>query len=324
MLVIGPNLAVDQTVAVPRLLPGTIHRVPAVLRLAGGKGTNLARALRTLAADPLLCGFAGGPTGAAYTAYLAAEGVRHRLVATHADMRVCFSIADESTGAQTEVYEQGAEVDADEVATLLDTAAACMDEQMPGDWVALTGSLPRGVPDDLYARLIALAHARGLLVLLDAREPALAPALAAGPDLLKINREELSAWAGAPSTRRNTPEAVARVADRAGRGPRTVIKLGAEQVVITLGAEGAIALEYDVAWHIAAPSIAAVSPVGSGDSAAAGLLVGLSHGASLPEATRLAVAAGSANARNVGAGKFTRAEVDDLLPSCRVRKLGRS
>ncbi len=316
MLVVGPNLAVDQTVAVPRLVPGTIHRVPAILRLAGGKGTNLARALRALGADPLLCGFAGGPTGDACTAYLRAEGIRHQIVATRAETRVCFSIADEASGAQTEFYEQGDAVDVGEVAALLDTAATCMDALAPGAWVALTGSLPRGAPDDLYARLIVLAHARGLLALLDAREPALAPALASGPDLLKINRDELAAWSGASAAALATPEAVAAAAQQARAA-------GAAEAVITLGADGAVALNRDGAWHIAAPPVAARSPVGSGDSAAAGLLVGLAHGADLADAARLGVAAGSANARHLGAGRFTQAEVDALLAGCRARRLAR-
>lgn len=308
MLVVGPNLSVDQTVAVPRLMVGTIHRVPAILRLAGGKGTNLARALRTLGEDPLLCGFVGGPTGEAYRAYLRAEGIAHQLVATRAETRVCFSIADESTSEQTEFYEAGAGVDPDEVEALIATASAAMAGH---DWLALTGSLPRGTPDDLYARLVALGRERGLRVLVDAREPALGRAIAAGPDVLKVNRDELSAWA----------DELVRTPDEAARAGAAALEAGARSAVITMGAAGAVALDATGCWHIAAPTWPVRSPVGSGDSAAAGLLVGLRQGMGLPEAARLAVAAGTANARHLGAGRFNRAEVDALLAQCRLRRM---
>lgn len=308
MLVVGPNLSLDQTVAVPRLSVGAIHRVPTVVRLAGGKGTNVARALRALGEDPVLCGFVGGPIGDAYRAYLAGEGIRHALVPTRADTRVCFSIADESTGEQTEFYEGGSEITPQECDTLMHTAEARL---VGEDWLALTGSLPRGVPSDLYARLIAVARARGVRVLLDARQPALGPAIVARPHVLKINRDELSTWA---STSIRSPEDVARLAGRA-------LAAGVECAVVTLGAAGAVAVTADGRWHIAAPPVPARSPVGSGDSAAAGLLVGLRQGTALPDAARLAVAAGTANALHLGAGRFTRAEVDRLLPACPMRKL---
>ena len=310
MLVVGPNLSVDQTVAVPVLRTGTIHRVPTILRLAGGKGTNLARALRVLDEDSVLVGFAGGPTGQAYAAYLAAEGIRHQLVPTAADTRVCFSIADEATGAQTEFYEAGMPVADAEVAALIATATARMAGMAPGDWVALTGSLPPGAPADLYAQLIVSARTHGLRALLDAREPALGPGIAAAPELVKINQDELAAWACEPG---GDIRVLAEMAARA------LAPHSSAGVVITRGAQGALALAADGSWLVAPPTAGVVrSPVGSGDSAAAGLLVGMRHGLSLPEATRLAVAAGTANAAHLGAGRFTAAEVRALAPRCTI------
>lgn len=312
VLVVGPNLSVDQTVAVPRLMVGMIHRVPAILRLAGGKGTNVARALRALGAAPTLCGFVGGPTGEAYHDYLRAEDIPHRLITTGAETRVCFSIADEGTGEQTEIYEAGAEVTSEEVEALVAAVSACMDALPEQGWIALAGSLPRGAPDDLYARLVVLARERGLRSLLDARGSALGSAITAGPDMLKINRDELSAWAG---TLAREPHEVAQVGMAA-------LAAGARRAVITMSAGGAVAVDGARRWHIAAPTVPVRSPVGSGDSAAAGLLVALARGHDLPEATRLAVAAGTANARHLGAGRFIRTEVDELLGQCLIQELG--
>lgn len=303
-LIIGPNLSVDQTLSVPTLAVGTIHRVPEILKLAGGKGANLARALRILGEEPLLCGFAGGPAGAQLVAYLRADGIAHRIVPIRGETRVCFSVADAATGAQTEFYEGGPLVTAGEVAALLEAAAALVAGHA---WVALTGSLPRGAPPDLYARLTAIARAHGARVLLDAKGDALVAGLAAGPDLLKINRGELEGALGGPLA---TP---ARVAE----GAASVLGPGAD-AVITLGAAGAVVVTAAAHWLIMPPAVAAISPVGSGDSAAAGVLAGLARGLALVEAARLGVAAGAANALHLGAARFTRAEVEALLPGCRV------
>jgi 1-phosphofructokinase family hexose kinase len=314
-LVVGPNLSIDQTVGVPRLEVGTIHRVPQILKLAGGKGANLARALRLLGGEPLLIGFTGGPTGGQLAAYLAADHVASRLIPIAGETRICFSVADETTGAQTEFYEAGPTVRPEEVMALLDTAEQCIASACASGpaWVVLTGSLPRGVPPDLYARLIALAHCYGARVLLDAKGGPLAAGVAAGPDLLKINRSELEGLLGqalgAPRTVAEAAAGVVRLADGAA-------------AIITLGAAGAVVVTRNGHWLIAPPGGRAIlSPVGSGDALAAGVLAGLARGEGLPAAARLGVAAGTANALHLGAARFARSDVDALIDECLVSPL---
>jgi tagatose 6-phosphate kinase len=308
MLVAGPNLAIDQTVAVPRLKVGTIHRVPRIVRLAGGKGTNAARALRALGEEPLLCGFAGGATGQMLAAYLGAEGIAHQLVPIGGETRVCFSIADDTTGAQTEFYEAGASVTEDEVVALEALVERCLEGRR---WLVVTGSLPVGAPTDLYARLIARGRARGVRTLLDARGAALAAGVAARPDVVKVNRVELAEYlGGASKTPGAAAEAAASIAARLGG-----------IAMVTLGSDGAVVAGPDGRWHVAPPVIRARSPVGSGDSAAAGVVVGLARGLALPEAVRLGVAAGTASAQHLGAARFTRAECDAILAGCSVTPL---
>jgi 1-phosphofructokinase family hexose kinase len=308
MLVVGPNLAIDQTVAVPHLEVGTIHRVPSILRLAGGKGANAARALRTLGEKPLLCGFAGGAAGKQLAAYLRTEGIARRLVPTSGETRVCFSIADDATGAQTEFYEAGAPVSEAEIAALFALVEACL----PGRrWLVITGSLPVGAPADLYARLIALARRQGARTLLDARGAALAAGVAERPDVLKVNRAELAEYLGrAPGALGVVAEAVAEVADRLGG-----------IAIVTLGGDGAVAAGPEGRWHVMPPAVRARSPVGSGDSATAGVVAGLARGLALPAAVRLGVAAGTASALHLGAAQFTRTELEAIHAACQVVSL---
>ena len=306
MLVVGPNLSVDQTVGVPRLRVGEIHRVPTIVKLAGGKGANAARAMRILGAAPLLIGFAGGPIGEQLAAYLRADGIAHHLVPTSAETRVCFSIADAATDQQTEFYEAGAGVTQEEVRELL---AAVEMRVRAGEWVVLTGSLPRGAPEDLYARCIDIAHRAGAHVILDARGAALTAGLRAVPDLVKVNRGELAECAS------RTLESVEQVAEAAAA-------LGTSMgAIITLGGEGAVVVGERRRSLVRPPGIAVVSPVGSGDAAAAGIAVGLTEGRDLAEAGRMGVAAGTANALHLGAARFTREEYTRVLAGCTITDL---
>jgi 1-phosphofructokinase family hexose kinase len=308
VLVVGPNLSIDQTVAVPQLAVGAIHRVPEILRLAGDKGANVARAARLLDADPLLIGFVGGQTGELFAAYLRADGIASHLVRTAGETRVCFSIADDATGEQTEFYEAGAPVRSDEIALLV----AAVEAHLPAHaWVVITGSLPRGAPEDLYARIIELAHRHRARVLLDAREGALTAGVAARPDVVKINSDELAELA------LQAPETPAAVAEAASHVP--VVPGGA--VIVTLGAAGAVVVRGEGRWQVTPPAIKARSPVGSGDCAAAGVIVGLERGDDFVEATRLGVAAGTANAMHLGAARFTVEDVGRVLAGCVARAL---
>ena len=317
VLVIGPNLAIDSTVAVPRLHEGTIHRVPAIVKLAGGKGANLARALRILGGEPLLIGFAGGPAGAQLRAYLAADGIPARLVAIAAETRACFSVCDEATGAQTEFYEAGAPISEAEIAELLAVAEAAMAETATAEtamngvpWVACTGSLPQGAPVDIYGELIARARHHGARTLLDAKGAVLTAALAVGPDLLKINRGEL---ADRVKVALPTPAVVADAA------AHVVDMAAGHAALITLGAAGAVLVAPEGCWLIAPPAgLGIVSPVGSGDATAAGLLAGIVRGLPVVDAARLGVAAGTASALHLGASRFTRVEAEELVAACTV------
>lgn len=305
-LIFGPNLAIDETVSVPRLELGAIHRVPQVIALAGGKGAIACRALRALGGEPLLCGFAGGPVGGLLAAYLHAEGIAHVLVPTAAETRICFSVADATTGQQTEFYGAGAPVTAAEVDALRARAAECLEGQR---WVAVNGSLPVGAPVDLYAQLLRLAHSQGAHTLLDARGAALAAGVAAAPDVLKINHRELEDLIGYALP---TPAAVAHAAEH------TIQLEAGASAIITLGATGAVLVARTGRWLIAAPAVQARSPVGSGDCVTAGVLLGLERGETVLTAARRGVAAGAANTLHLGAGRITRATVEELLPRCRV------
>ena len=193
ILCVNPNAAIDKTVIVRPFRLDAIHRPELVMALPGGKGCNVARALRTLGENPVVTGWVGGFAGGYIEAGLHAEGIETAFIHTEAESRTCLSILDPDGGTLTEIYERGEPVPASDVEALL----GLFREAIRGaQAVTLSGSLPAGVPLDFYARLIELARAASVPALLDSSGEALRLGLAAGPHLIKPNRAEFVELAG--------------------------------------------------------------------------------------------------------------------------------
>jgi tagatose 6-phosphate kinase len=301
ILCINANAAVDKTLVIDHYRLNAIHRPSFELALPGGKGCNVARVAKALGQQPVVSGWVGGYAGQFIENGLQAEGILTAFVHAAAESRDCISVLDPSNGTLTEIYEHGRPVQPEE----LEAFYGVYQEWLPRvALVTLSGSLPPGVPGRFYAELIARARAAGVTTILDTSGEALRLGLEEGrPDLLKCNRAELSGLLGEPLERLDDLRRAVR--DLAAR-----LKL---RVVITLGGAGAIATDGQQTWLAQAPRIEAVSAVGSGDAFLAGLACAMLAGGTLEEAMRLAVAAGSANALQIGAGRLRSADVDHLL-----------
>lgn len=310
ILCVNLNAAIDKTVTVERLAPGAIHRPSSVVALPGGKGCNVARALKTLGEQPLVTGWAGGYAGRFIEQGLREEGIACAFVPAPIESRTCLSILDLARGALTELYEAG-----DPIPRAAQSAFLARWSQLlaRADFVTLSGSLPPGVPDDFYARLITAARRAKVPVALDTSGEALRRGLAARPDLVKPNRSELAALLG------RDLKTLAEVAQAAG----DLALRRRSMVVVSLGKAGAVAAGPHTAWRVQPIKIEAKSAVGSGDAMLAGLVAGLVHGADLPEALRQGAAAGAANALSLGAGRFSRRDVQSLARQIQIRPLRR-
>ena len=182
------NPSVDRTIEVDVLRPGTVIRARASRVDAGGKGVNVARALAAHGCEATAVLPSGGAEGAQLEALLAGAGLDLRTVRIAGSIRANVTVV-EADGTTTKLNEPGpglsqAELDALAV-TLTDAAAQA-------DWVVLSGSLPPGAPVGWYAGLIRQLGGTGLRVAIDSSGPPLAMAIAARPDLIKPNREELA------------------------------------------------------------------------------------------------------------------------------------
>ena len=309
ILCVNLNAAIDKTVVVPGFRLGAIHRPTQVIAAPGGKGVNVARALRTLGETPTVTGWTGGFAGQFIADGLRREGIATAFVTVEAESRTCLSILDPDSGALTEVYERGEPLPPAQVAEFRTLFQAIVGRYAA---VTLSGSLPPGVPIDFYGDLLRLADAAGVPAALDTSGDALVHALAAGrPWFIKPNRAEFEALVGQP---------LASLADLA-RAARAASHQYGTTVVLSLGAVGALAARGDETVHVRPPALPIQSAVGSGDALVAGMVVGLRRGGSLADALAWGVAAGTANALTLGAGQLTREDFERVYRAVRCSVL---
>ncbi|MFE7583833.1 1-phosphofructokinase family hexose kinase [Streptomyces gardneri] len=300
ILTVTLNTALDLTYRVPALTPHATHRVTQVIERPGGKGLNVARVLAALGHETVATGFAGGATGAMLRDLLATTPVRDELVTTAGPTRRTVAVVDTTTGDTTQLNEPGPAITPAEWAgfrtrftELLDGARA----------VALCGSLPPGIHVGAYAELIRLARAAAVPVLLDTSGEPLRRGIAARPDLVKPNADELAQLTGSREPHRATRDARRR---------------GAHAVISSLGPEGLLAATPEGLWRAAPPAPVKGNPTGAGDSAVAGLLSGLVDEAPWPERLTRAVALSAATVLSPVAGEYDPSAYEDLLPRVKV------
>ena len=291
ILTLTCNPACDRTLIVPGFRHSDVTRVQSRHDAAGGKGLNVARAIATLGEAYHAIAPLGGATGDHVAALAAAEGLHLTAVPIHDQTRTCLLVTDPTAPDQLVINEPGPTVSTTEWQLL---QHAVITAATTAQCLTISGSLPPGVAATQLRQLIDAVPAT-CTVLLDTSGAPLQACIDAPIGLLKINASELAQAIDTPITTHT--EAVIAARQVCANGPRAV--------VITLGAAGAIAVDASGAWYVAAPTIHAVSPVGSGDCTLAGIAVALQQGKSLAEALRCGVAAGSANALQPHAGLFT-------------------
>jgi 1-phosphofructokinase len=295
IVTITPNPSLDRTYELAALAVGEVNRADRDRLDPGGKGVNVSRALtaagrRTVAVLPL-----GGPTGQLLADLLRREGIGVAVLPVSGDTRINVSIASVD-GGLTKVNAAGPELSAAESAALLNLVTDGFTNGTV-DWLACCGSLPRGLAPEWYAELVGRVHAGGVRIALDTSGPALLAALPARPDVIKPNREELAEAVGRPIA------TVGDAVDAAGE----LRKLGARQVLASLGADGMLLVTEEGNWYGTAPVAAVRSVVGAGDASLAGFL---GAGGSGPRALAAALAHGAAAVRLPGSAMPAPADLD--------------
>lgn len=302
IVTVTPNPSVDRTVFIDALRPGEIIRSTRSWNEPSGKGVNVALALRAHGRPTVAVLPVGGPAGAHLQEMLRQTGLSHQAVPIIGEVRINISLI-QPDGIVTKINEVGPTLTEAEGHALLD---ATRDRLRAGGWLAGCGSLPGGLSDDYYARLVETGHRAGAQVVIDTSGPPLVTALAAGPDLIKPNADELAEAAG------GTVVTIGDVVDAA----QELRARGARGVLASLGADGALLVDGTGVRYGCAPVDEVVSTVGAGDAMLAGFL---SAAADTDTALRTALAWGAAAVRHHGTlfttdARPTPVVLDDRVP----------
>ena len=302
------NPSLDEWVYLRTLRPGELHRSTGFARYPGGKGINVSRAIRELGGRTVALGFAGGEDGMILRHAMRRLGLPHQLVTIPGSTRNNYKIRTESPRALTEINTAGPRVPA---AAQRELARRLFAVHPQPRAVALSGSLPPGVPQTIYERWIRAWQRQGVPVLLDASGEALRVGLRAKPWSIKPNRQEAEEVLGRRLTGR---AALVRAVQDLRRG-------GVEVVILSLGADGALMGCATGVWRATPPSVEVDSAVGAGDSLVGGFLIGWMATGSLTDAFRYGVASGAAAAMTPGTELCHRRDVLRLLRRVKIRRL---
>jgi 6-phosphofructokinase 2 len=301
------NPCLDKVVAVDGLIVDEANRWTSLDRYPGGKGIDVSRSIHELGGTTTAYGFIGGFYGMLVQRLLDKEGVPFSFTQIEQETRTNFIITDTRTYRQTRINAPGPHISKTELERLRRKI-----RNVPNpDFLVFSGSVPPGVPDDIYKQLIQKAKERNVKTVLDADGQWLREGIKAKPYLIKPNIHETEQLL---DTELATEDAIIRAASK-------LIEDGIEIVVISRGKNGLIAANKGSILKVISPQVEVLSTVGAGDSTVAGLLLKLAEGKPLSEACRYAAAAGTAAVLTSGTELCHRGDVERLFPQVKVEEI---
>jgi 1-phosphofructokinase len=305
------NPAIDQTVSIPNFQVGQVNRVISSQSDPGGKGVNVASFLADYGLPVSVTGFLGEDNPHLFERLFARKGIRDRFVRIPGSTRTGIKIIDEINRTTTDVNFPGLSPRPQDIEALF----RVVDElsEVCG-WFVLSGSIPAGVSEDFYQRLIVRIKSNGKSVALDTSGEGLRQALSVKPDLVKPNVYELEEILQRSLTSSELIEQAAIALNQQG----------IQTVVISMGEQGAVFVKSGETLIAQPPRVAVKSTVGAGDAMIAGTVAGLIQGDSLEECARLATAFSISAISRVGAGLPSQDTIHSYMKQVKIQSLNRS
>ena len=305
------NAALDKTLEVPNFTPGRRHRTVDQTTMPGGKGVNIARAIKRLGQPVIATGLAGGATGNRIVDALNDEAILNAFVRIREESRTNMAVLDPTTGLHTEVNERGPAVSTSEIELFREKLLYLA---KGASIVVFAGSLPHGVDVDVYAGLIREVRRLGATAMVDTEGEPLRLAVRAEPDIVSPNELEAEELVGHEF---NDDD------DRA-QAVVEMTRLGAAEAVMTVS-DGCFAQVLEAGspklYRVRVEEQEARSSVGSGDAFLAGYVAARYAGRSPVECLRYGVACGAESIHHFGAGIVEAAKVDRLLDEVEAEQL---
>ncbi len=305
------NAAIDKTLVVPNFRLGRRHRTVEQTTLPGGKGVNVARALKALGQPVIATGFTGGPTGTRIVEQLTEESILTDFVRIREESRTNTAVIDPTNNEQTEINERGPAVSEREVELFCDKLLYLA---KGADLCVFAGSLPRGVEPAIYARLIREVRKEGVDTVVDTDGEPLRHAVRAEPSVVSPNVLEAEELVGHEFN--DDEDRMIAVGEMVALGAREAIMTVPDGCFASVIADGARTL-----YRVRMEPLEPVATVGSGDAFLAGLVSARYAGKPPDECLRYGVACGAESTQRLGAGVIDARGVERVLPEVEVERL---
>ena len=294
------NPAIDKTVDIGKFERGDLNRIKRVEIDAGGKGINVSKTIRELGGESIATGFVGGTSGTIIKQVLTDLGLRTDFVEVKGETRTNLKVVEE-TGEVTELNEPGPEVSDEQLNDLLNRLEGYAN---PDTLFVLAGSIPAGIPTDIYRKITEQVHQKGAMVLLDADGVLFSESLKGKPDMLKPNRSELERYYQM-DYRASEQELVLM----GGK----LLEQGVSMAAISLGQMGAIFLTKGKRYRCPGLRVKAHSTVGAGDALVAAMAYSWDEKLPLETCIRLCMGASAGAVTSIGTKPPKRSLVDELV-----------
>jgi 6-phosphofructokinase 2 len=292
------NPCIDKSTSISALKPEKKLRCTTPVFEPGGGGINVARAIKKLGGEATAIYPSGGYSGKFLNLLLERENINTISIEIQQHTRENMIVLDRATNQQYRFGMPGQHLSENEWQQCLRAI-----EESRSDYIVASGSLPPGVPLDIFARMSGIAKKTNRKLIVDTTEEALLPALKEGVYMIKPNIGELSRLTGKEELQADEIEPAA---------VSLIRKYNCEIVVVSLGASGAMLVSGEDVFKIAAPVVKIKSTVGAGDSMVAGIVFSISEKKMLEESLQYGVACGTASTLNAGTSLFKKEDVERL------------
>lgn len=278
-LTLNPSL--DYVMTVENLNTDKINRSSAEELYYGGKGINVSAVLNRIGVEATALGFAGGMTGKMLCEIMRRDGICNDFISlSGGNTRINVKLKSDN---ETEINAVGPQISDEELKQLFEK----LEQIKNGDTLVLAGSVPKSLPDDIYAQIMKRLSGKNICFAVDTTGNQLVSTLKYKPLLIKPNKLELGEIFGKELT--NTDEIV--------KYGKELQSMGAQNVIVSCGGDGSVLIaQNDEVYTAKALNGNVISTVGCGDSMVAGFIAGMIRGYSLLKSFQLSVACASATA----------------------------
>jgi len=289
------NPALDRTMQIHKFIPHGVNRVVSTYTDVGGHGINVCRALKVMGTDAVACGFIGGQNGRVIKDHLANISITHDFVEVAGETRINIKIVEED-GRHTDINEAGFTITQNDLLRLNNRLSYYANRE---NLIAFCGAPTQNFDPEQYGAMCRHVSNRGAKLIVDTRTEYLSAALDAKPVFIKPNVSELGELLGSTVTSR----------EDILRGARELIGRGAQNVAVSMGAQGAMFVSPGEALYVASPKIPVVGPIGAGAVMVAGICHALQNAMCFEDLAKYSVAAASASVTVAGTGMAPRREI---------------